>query len=194
MIGLFFEVNPLEGHAARYFELAAFLKPELERSGGVLFADRYISVDRPEVILSHQWWEDEAALIRWREHTQHRAIQLAGREKHFRDYRLRIGPAVDPSRAAAVARSIWISYHDAEPAARVAGELFKSVYREGKFLVLSESAPAAQDASADTRAFEITRDYTMYDRTEAPQDYPPVAPRSGRGRAADGRHDDPAQR
>src|SRR5271169_6267426 len=100
MIGLFFEVNPLEGHASRYFELAAFLKPELERSGGVLFADRYISVDRPEVILSHQWWEDEEALIRWRGHTQHRAIQLAGREKHFKDYRLRIGPAVDPSRAA----------------------------------------------------------------------------------------------
>ena len=178
MVGLFFEVNPLEGHASRYFELAAFLKPELERSGGVLFADRYIGVDRPEVILSHQWWEDEAALIRWREHTQHRAIQLAGREKHFRDYRLRIGPAVDPSRASSVALCIWISYCDAKPVGPIIGELYKSVYREGKFLVLSERAPAEQDASADTWAFEITRDYTMYDRTEAPQEYPPVMRRS----------------
>jgi heme-degrading monooxygenase HmoA len=174
MIGLFFEVNPLDGHASRYFELAAFLKPELERSGGVLFADRYASVDRPDIILSHQWWENEESLIRWREHTQHRAIQRAGREQHFRDYRLRIGPAVDASRAVTAARSLWVFYHDIEPARPAGGELFKSVYREGKFLVLSEHAPIVKDASADRKVFEITRDYTMFERTEAPQEYPPV--------------------
>jgi heme-degrading monooxygenase HmoA len=174
MIGLFFEVTPREGHAQRYFELAASLKPELERSGGVLFVDRYTSTSRPDVILSHQWWEDEESLIRWRQNTQHRAIQRAGREQHFSDYRLRIGPAVDLSRAASAARTLWVSYLAAEPAASAAGELFKSVYREGKFLVLSERAPGAQDTSADGKAFEITRDYTMYDRGEAPQSYPPV--------------------
>lgn len=174
MIGLFFEVTPREGHAQRYFELAASLKPELERSGGVLFVDRYTSTSRPDVILSHQWWEDEELLIRWRQNTQHRAIQRAGREQHFSDYRLRIGPAVDLSRAASAARTLWVSYLAAEPAASAAGELFKSVYREGKFLVLSEHAPGAQDTSADGKAFEITRDYTMYDRAEAPQSYPPV--------------------
>ena len=177
MIGLFFEVIPLDGHASRYFELAAGLRPELERSGGVLFIDRYTSIGRPDVILSHQWWADEESLIRWRQNTQHRAIQRAGREQHFKDYRLRIGPAVDPSRAASAARSVWASYHDAEPAGAIGGELFKSVYRQGKFLVLSESAPAAPPASVDIRAFEITRDYTMYDRAEAPQEYPPVVRR-----------------
>jgi heme-degrading monooxygenase HmoA len=173
MIGLFFEVVPREGHAQRYFELAASLKPELERSGGVLFIDRYTSTSRADVILSHQWWKDEESLIRWRQNTQHRAIQRAGREQHFRDYRLRIGPAVDPSRAIPAARTLWVSYLDAEPAVPAAGELFKSVYREGKFLVLSEHAPGAQEVSADS-VFEITRDYTMYDRAEAPQSYPPV--------------------
>lgn len=176
MIGLFFEVIPLDGHAPRYFELAAALKPELERSGGVLFIDRYVSADRPEVVLSHQWWEDEEALIRWREHAQHRAIQRAGREQHFRDYRIRIGRALDPSQAAAAPRSLWAAYYDAEPAGPIDGELFRSVYREGKFLVLSERAPAAPHAN-DTKAFEIFRDYTMYQRAEAPQDYPPVARR-----------------
>ena len=174
MIGLFFEVVPREGHAQRYFELAASLKPELERSGGVLFIDRYTSTSRADVILSHQWWEDEESLIRWRQNTQHRAIQRAGREQHFSDYRLRIGPAVDPSRAIPAARTLWVSYLDAAPAVPAAGELFKSVYREGKFLVLSEHAPGAQEASADSKVFEITRDYTMYDRAEAPQSYPPV--------------------
>ena len=174
MIGLFFEVIPLEGHAARYFELAAALRPELERSGGVLFIDRYANLDRPEVILSHQWWADEESLIRWRAHSQHRAIQRAGREQHFKDYRLRIGPAVEHSRAAAAARSLWVFYHDSEPARPAGGEVFKSVYREGQFLVLSERAPEVQNTSADRKAFEITRDYTMFERTEAPQQYPPV--------------------
>ena len=121
MIGLFFEVIPLEGHASRYFELAAVLRPELERSGGVLFIDRYTSADRPDVILSHQWWADEEALIRWRAHTQHRAIQRAGREQHFKDYRLRIGPAVDasrlPQRLAAFGFSIMMLSRRGRPAA-----------------------------------------------------------------------------
>ena len=176
MMGLFFEVTPLEGHASRYFELAAFLKPELEKNGGVLFIDRYASLDRPSVVLSHQWWVDEGALIRWRENAQHRAIQRAGREQHFKDYRLRIGRALEPSRTAAAARRLFVSYHDAEPARRAAGELFKSVYREGKFLVLADQAPAAHEV-ADSKTFEIVRDYTMYERAEAPQEYPPVTRR-----------------
>ena len=174
MIGLFFEVMPREGHTTSYFELAAALKPELERSGGVLFVDRYTSADRPEVILSHQWWVDEEALVRWRQHTQHRSIQRAGREQHFKDYRIRIGPAVDSARGAAAARALWASYYDAEPAGPVDGELFKSVYREDKFLVLSQHAPNAQAAAADRKVFEVTRDYTMYERAEAPQQYPQV--------------------
>ena len=87
---------------------------------------------------------------------------------------MRIGPAVDASRAASAARSLWVFYHDTEPARPTGGELFKSVYREGKFLVLSEHPPVDQDMSADRKAFEITRDYTMFERTEAPQEYPPV--------------------
>jgi heme-degrading monooxygenase HmoA len=173
MIGLFFEVIPRDGHASRYFELAAALKSELDRNGGVLFIDRYTSLDRPDVLLSHQWWDSEEALVRWREHGQHRAIQRAGREQHFRDYRIRIGRAVEPSEISTKVRSVWASYHDAEPIGRPVGELYKSVYREGKYLVLGEGVPAPGNAT-DTKAFEIIRDYTMYDRAEAPQQYPPV--------------------
>jgi heme-degrading monooxygenase HmoA len=174
MIGLFFEVTPLEKHAENYFNLAALLRPELERSGGVEFIDRYRSIDRPGIILSHQWWSDEEALVRWRQHTQHRAIQRAGREQHFADYRLRIGPLVDPARARSATRAVWASYFDGKPAGPAAGELFESVYRDGTFLVLSDKEPGAQPASSDRKAFEITRDYGMHDRAEAPQSYPPV--------------------
>jgi heme-degrading monooxygenase HmoA len=174
MIGLFFEVIPRDGHASRYFELAAVLKPELDRNGGILFIDRYTSLDRPDVLLSHQWWDSEEALVRWRKHAQHRAIQRAGREQHFSDYRIRIGRAVEPSEISTKVRSVWVSYHDAEPIGRAAGELYKSVYREEKYLILGEGVPAAPGNATDTKAFEIIRDYTMYDRAEAPQQYPPV--------------------
>src|SRR5581483_11980546 len=146
-------------------------------NGGVLFIDCYTSMDRADVVLSHQIWADEASLIRWREHPRHRVIQRAGREQHFRDYRIRVGRALDSSQAAGAARSLWVSYHDGEPAGQVGGELFKSVYRDGKFLALSNSAPAATDAASEIRTFDIFRDYTMYDRVAAPQDYPPVARR-----------------
>ncbi len=176
MIGLFFEVTPREGHAARYFELAAFLKPELERNGGCMFLDRYTSLHRGEVFLSHQLWADEESLIRWRENAQHRAIQRAGREQHFADYRLRIGRLLEATQTAPTGRSLCVSYHDTEPAARSVGEVFKSVYREGKFLVLADS-PSAVEEAADSKGFEIIRDYTMYERAEAPQQFPPVARR-----------------
>src|SRR5262249_9140470 len=90
-IGLFFEVEPLPGHSARYFELAAALRPELEKNPGLIFIDRYTSIDRPNVVLSHSWWESEETLIAWRQHRPHRAIQKMGREQHFKDYRIRIG-------------------------------------------------------------------------------------------------------
>jgi heme-degrading monooxygenase HmoA len=177
MIGLFFEVIPLDGHAPRYFELAAGLKPELERNGGLLFIDRYVSVDRPDVVLSHSWWESEEALIRWREHAGHRAIQRAGREKHFRDYRLRIARLAEASRVVSATRCVWATYCDAEPNRRAGGELYGSVYRDGKFLMLGDGISRQQDPSIDTRTFEVIRDYTMHDRAEAPQQYPPVARR-----------------
>ena len=171
MIGLFFEVEPLPGHADRYFELAARLRPELDKNPGLLFIDRYISLDRPGIVLSHSWWDTESSLIAWREHGGHRAIQRAGREQHFKDYRIRIGRVAEANTANA-ARRVRVGYLDGEPVRLAHTERFKSVYRENKFLLLSASV--AIDGGADERVFEVIRDYTMHDRAEAPQDYPPV--------------------
>jgi len=179
-IGLFFEFDPLPGHSGRYFELAAALRPELEKNPGLIFIDRYESIDRPNVVLSHSLWESEETLVAWRQHSQHRAIQKAGREQHFNDYRLRIGRLVSPGRETAPARRLCATYLDAEPRQRDGGELLKSVYRDGKFLILSDTPRAGDDAVVECRVFEVIRDYTMYDRREAPQYYPPVARREQR--------------
>ncbi len=175
-IGLFFEFEPLPGHSARYFELAAALRPELEKNPGLIFIDRYESIDRPNIVLSHSLWESEETLIAWRQHGQHRAIQKAGREQHFNDYRLRIGRLVSGEETAG--RRLCATYLDAEPRQRDGGELLKSVYRESKFLILSDLPLTGDDAVVERRVFEVIRDYTMYDRREAPQHYPPVERRT----------------
>jgi heme-degrading monooxygenase HmoA len=179
-IGLFFEVDPLPGHSDRYFDLAAALRPELAKNPGLIFIDRYKSIDRPNLVLSHSLWESEETLVAWRQHGQHRAIQKAGREQHFRDYRIRIGRVLAAGERTTPGRLACATYLDAEPRRHDGGELFKSVYRDGKFLILSDT-PREAEAGAESRLFDVIRDYTMYDRTEAPQHYPPVERRVAGG-------------
>ena len=87
---------------------------------------------------------------------------------------MRIGPAVDASRAAAAGAPLWVSYHDTEPRGRPAPSCSRAFTGEGNISSYPDGGPAAEDTSAERKAFEITRDYTMYERTEAPQDYPAV--------------------
>lgn len=94
MIALFFEVTPNAGQENRYLEVAAALRPALEASGGVEFLDRFRSLSRPRVMLSHQLWRDEASLARWRANGQHHGAQTAGRTAVFEDYRLRVGSVI----------------------------------------------------------------------------------------------------
>jgi heme-degrading monooxygenase HmoA len=174
MIGLFFEVEPLPGHADRYFELAVHLRTELIKNPGLMFIDRYKSVDRPSIVLSHSWWADEAALIAWRQNSGHRAIQRAGRDHHFKDYRIRIGRLSEAATEPPATRRVWATYLEGEPSRRPGGEQFKSVNREGQCLILSDEPLADPDLGSEQRIFEVIRDYTMYERAEAPQHYPPI--------------------
>src|SRR5258706_114401 len=94
MLALLFEVTPKPDGTQRYLDIAGRLKPALEKHDGFLFIDRYRSLSRPDTILSHSLWRDEAALAAWRAFEPHHHAQLAGREKVFADYRLRIADVV----------------------------------------------------------------------------------------------------
>jgi heme-degrading monooxygenase HmoA len=205
MIGLFFEVATREGHRDQYLDLAASLKPELEKSGGCLFIDRFQSLTRKNLLLSYQIWQDEGALTAWRVHGYHHKVQEIGREKVFSDYRIRIAQVIHEARPG---KPVWqpdrrTPYNDPtrrQPTYVLAAEsssaglpaatdwsrdAFASVYREGRFAHLID-LPDPQSgiafgerllADAGTeyvRIFEVMRDYGMYERTEAPQYYPPV--------------------
>lgn len=94
MHAVIFEVTPIEGRAARYFEIAALLKPTLESVDGFIGVERFQSLARPGVYLSLSWWRDEHAISAWRRLVCHREAQREGREAVFADYRIRVMSAV----------------------------------------------------------------------------------------------------
>ena len=94
MIAVIFEAQPREGQQEAYLSLAAALRPELEKIEGFISIERFQSLSEHGKILSLSWWRDEASVARWRNFEQHRAAQRAGRERIFRDYRLRVAEVV----------------------------------------------------------------------------------------------------
>jgi len=90
MIAVIFEVWPADGRRQTYLDIAAELRPELERIDGFLSIERFQSLSDDTKLLSLSFWRDEAAVAAWRNVEHHRAAQHAGRNGVFRDYRLRI--------------------------------------------------------------------------------------------------------
>lgn len=88
-IAVIFEVQPREGLRQGYLDIAARLRPLLDKIDGFSI-ERFESLTTPGKILSLSFWRDEAAVAQWRQIEAHRAAQSAGRDRLFEDYRLRI--------------------------------------------------------------------------------------------------------
>ena len=88
MIAVIFEVEP--AIPDRYFDIAAALRPELEQIPGFISVERFESLTTPGRYLSLSFFEDEAAVLAWRNTAHHRAAQAEGRAGVFVDYRLRV--------------------------------------------------------------------------------------------------------
>jgi heme-degrading monooxygenase HmoA len=94
MHAVIFEVEPEPERRQDYLDIAARLRPELEKIDGFISVERFESLTAPGKILSLSFWRDEAAVIAWRRHEEHRAAQRAGRAGIFRNYRLRVAAVV----------------------------------------------------------------------------------------------------
>ena len=94
MYCVIFEVEPAPGRVEEYLDIAARLRPELEKIDGFISIERFRSLTQEGKILSLSFWRDEAAIRRWREHDEHHRAQLAGRDHVFADYRLRVAAVV----------------------------------------------------------------------------------------------------
>ena len=90
MIAVIFELQPHAGSTARYFEIAASLRAELDTIDGFVSVERFESVTRPGHYLSLSFWRDEDAVRRWRCHGLHRGAQQEGRSDVLAGYRLRV--------------------------------------------------------------------------------------------------------
>ena len=94
MIAVIFEVTPAPGRTQEYLDLAASLRPELEKSDGFISIERFGSLVTEGKILSLSFWRDEDAVKRWRNVEQHRLAQARGRAGVFADYRLRVAHVI----------------------------------------------------------------------------------------------------
>lgn len=94
MYAVIFEVEPEPERRHEYLDLAAQLRPELEKIDGFISIERFESLTTEGKILSLSFWRDDEAVARWRRQQQHREAQLAGRGGIFRDYRLRVAAVV----------------------------------------------------------------------------------------------------
>ena len=90
MIAVIFEVEPADGRKFEYLDIAAEMRPMLEQVEGFISVERYQCLTDQRKILSLSFFEDEAAIARWRNLTAHRVAQAKGRNGIFDDYRLRI--------------------------------------------------------------------------------------------------------
>ncbi len=90
MIAVIFELIPHPHHRDQYFDIAADLRPILEDIDGFISIERFQSLNDPQKLLSLSFWQDEAAVNRWRNVQKHRDAQTVGRAKVFQTYRLRV--------------------------------------------------------------------------------------------------------
>lgn len=90
MIAVIFEAEVHESQRQVYLDAAAELRPLLDEARGFISIERFESLTHPGKLLSLSFWQNEEAVKQWRNMDAHRAIQAAGRERIFADYRLRV--------------------------------------------------------------------------------------------------------
>ena len=94
MIAVLFEVWPASGRKEDYLDIAATLKPDLEKMDGFISVERFQSLTDPGKLLSLSFWRDEDAVKSWRNQENHRRSQAKGRGSVFADSRLRIASVI----------------------------------------------------------------------------------------------------
>jgi len=90
MIAVIFEVLPAPGRKQEYLDLAASLRPQLEKIDGFISIERFASLSNEGKVLSLSVFRDEAAVEAWRNVEAHRVAQAKGRAGIFSDYRIRV--------------------------------------------------------------------------------------------------------
>ena len=94
MIAVIFEVWPKQAYKDDYLQVAAELRTLLESIDGFISVERFESLTDTGKLLSLSFFENEEAVVAWRNTQEHRGAQAIGRNKYFADYRLRIASVI----------------------------------------------------------------------------------------------------
>ncbi|MBY4675214.1 antibiotic biosynthesis monooxygenase family protein [Marinobacterium arenosum] len=94
MIAVLFEVELHDCHKQRYLDLAAELRPSLERIPGFISIERFQSLANNDRLLSLSFWQSEQAVLEWKRFEAHQQAQQEGRARLFKDYRISIAQIV----------------------------------------------------------------------------------------------------
>jgi heme-degrading monooxygenase HmoA len=106
MIAVIFEAELGRDQRQAYLDAAAELRALLHEIPGFISIERFESLSQPGKLLSLSFWESEESVQAWRNLDAHRAVQSAGRERIFTDYRLRV---------AAVLRDYGMTHREQAP-------------------------------------------------------------------------------
>ncbi len=89
-----FEVKPTKQGMENYLELASQLKLMLENADGFIRAERFSSLNDEGKLLSMSVWENEEALLKWRNILEHRNCQAKGKNELFESYKITVCKAI----------------------------------------------------------------------------------------------------
>jgi heme-degrading monooxygenase HmoA len=180
MFAVIFEVFPSETGYQRYLDLAATLRPRLDAIDGFLSIERFRNLADAGWILSLSFWHDEAALVQWRNHAEHHAAQSEGRQSIFNDYRIRVARMGDCTQSRLPLVGLCAC---ADTPPDRTGKLHESLTTPGKHILLRDFGSAEEvfawqeraGPKSDAMSGEVVRDYGLFDRRQAPQQFPAVA-------------------
>lgn len=90
MLSVFFEVIPFPEGTETYFDLAAELKESLEKVDGFISIERFQSLADKDKYLSLSFWQNEEAILHWKQNLKHQMAQEQGKTSLFKYYRIRV--------------------------------------------------------------------------------------------------------
>lgn len=90
MIAVIFEVRPYPGRMEEYLSVATDLRPLLDNCPGFVSVERFQSLTDPGKLLSLSFFRDEESVRHWRNLSEHRDAQDAGRDGIFANYQIRV--------------------------------------------------------------------------------------------------------
>jgi heme-degrading monooxygenase HmoA len=190
-MAVFFDVLPKSGFVDAYFAMALGLRSIAEKNTGFISVERFKNLQRPDWYLSFSCWGDEESLTSWRCQPDHSSAQVCGRNLILEDYRLRVASELPNTinLAGPLGAEIVVAYIGNFEVIKnalskitmpnVIPRYFQGVINPERGIALAEWSANqsiqlenySESNLFDVRCFSVVRDYGMFDRAQAPQQF-----------------------